>query len=146
MYLGLDIGGVRVGVASLNGLEGVPAPLGTFLRSNGQAEAEILRLIVDREVKTLVVGWPLNDASEKTPQCDSVERFCKRISRRAPGVEITYVDEYASTVEAEERFFEARAGQSRKRRDRARERGVLDALAAVTILEIFKNSLQGGNS
>lgn len=146
MYLGLDVGDVRVGIAALAYLEGIPTPVGTFLRADGQAEAEVLKRIERDGVKTLVVGNPLSEGSSRTAQCESVDRFCRRISRRAPHIEITYVDEYASTKEAEARFFEGRTGMSRKKRDAARQRGVLDALAAVTILESFVQSIQSGSA
>jgi putative Holliday junction resolvase len=141
-YLGLDVGDVRVGVAALEHLAALPHPIATFQRANGEAEAEVLKLIAARKVERLVVGLPLGEQDERTPQCESVEKFCRRILRRAPTVQVAYVDEYASTITAEERFKEARAGRSSRRAKRSERRGHIDALAAVTILETYVQSLQ----
>ena len=145
MFLALDIGDARIGVAKAAGLDATPAPVGTYKRANGVAERQILALIGQLEIRTLVAGMPLGEHSERTSQCESVERFCRRIEKRA-GVAVEYVDEYGSTVEAEERFSEARQGTSRRKAARAREKGVIDALAAVTILERFLNSLRARQS
>lgn len=141
-YLGLDIGDVRVGIAGLEHLSAPPHPIGTFQRANGEAEAEVLKLIRARRVALLVVGLPLGEQNERTEQCESVEKFCRRILRRAPAVQVAYVDEYASTANAEERFRESRKGRSSRRARESERRGLIDALAAVTILETYVQSLQ----
>jgi putative transcription antitermination factor YqgF len=135
--LGLDIGDVRVGIACVDLSHGIPQPIGTFLRANGQAEERILRIIEEQGIATIVAGLPLGEKGERSAQCESVERFCRRISRRKPHILFSYVDEYGSTLEAEERFRAARLGQSRRRSEQARKEGVIDALAAATILERF---------
>jgi putative Holliday junction resolvase len=145
-YLGLDVGDVRVGVAGLENLSALPHPIGTFARANSEAETEVLKLIAARQVGLLVVGLPLGEQNERTSQCESVEKFCRRILRRAPAVQVAYVDEYASTRTAEERFREARAGHSSRRARQSERRGYIDALAAVTILETYLQSLQASPS
>lgn len=136
MILGLDIGDSRVGVASSEDNSGVATPLVTLERANGVAEKELLRLIAAHSIKTLVAGLPLSEDGKRSPQCESVEKFCRRIMKRA-SVEVLYLDEYGSTSEAEERFRESREGRSRKKSAEERHKGVIDALAAAIILQSY---------
>ena len=136
MILGLDIGDSRVGVASCEDSSGIATPLITLERANGAAEKELLRLIAVHSVKVLVAGLPLSEDGTRSPQCESVEKFCRRISKRV-AVEVRFIDEYSSTAEAEERFRESRVGRSRKKSAQERHKGVIDALAAAIILQSY---------
>lgn len=136
IYIGLDIGDSRVGVASAEESSPIATPTATFKRAGGAAEREILALLAEGNVKLVVAGLPLNASGARTDQCDSVERFCRRIEQRAQ-IKVFYVDEFASTAEAEERFRAAREGSSRRKVQADRKRGVIDALAAAMILQSY---------
>ena len=136
MIIALDVGDSRVGVASTEPGTGIVSPVATYERANGVAEQEVLTLISRNGVTKVVAGLPLSEDGSRTEQCESVERFCRRLTKRAQ-VEIVYFDEYNSTQEAEERFRESRAGRSRKKSAQERHKGVIDALAAAIILQSY---------
>lgn len=128
LILALDVGTVRVGTALSSGI--LAQPHQTFERAQGVAEKEILSLIAERQIEILVVGLPLGDNGERTRQCDDVERFVRRLTRRAK-VSIVFVDEYASSATAAERLRES--GRGRK----SVASGTLDAGAAAVILQDY---------
>lgn len=132
-YLGIDYGTKRVGVAISSGSSGA-TPLATFATESGVAEKELLKLITEREITTLVVGLPLNEQGERTEQCDKIERFCRRITRRIK-IELIYVDEHLTTVEAAERLKSRGINPAKKGNE-----GLLDQTAATIILQEYLDS------
>lgn len=136
MIIGLDIGDVRVGVATADETSGIASPLKTLDRAQGAAEDWLLDLIKKENVRLIIAGLPLSEDGTRSRQCDSVERFCRRLLQRAE-ITIAYVDEYSSSTEAEERFRESRVGRSRKKSAQTRSKGVIDALAAAIILQSY---------
>jgi putative Holliday junction resolvase len=72
------------------------------------------------------VGLPLAEDGSRSANCELVERFARRVVRRRP-IELKYVDEAFSSLEAAERL---RGSKSAK--DKA-----LDPYAACVILERF---------
>ena len=132
MLLGLDIGDVRVGAALAEPTTEIVTPHVTFLRKGGEAEAGIQALIAERGITTIVAGLPINEDGSEGEQCLKVRNFCRRLSRRTE-VPIVFVDEYGSSVEADEIIAERRATQGRRQRNV----GERDSIAAALILERF---------
>ena len=131
--IGLDVGDKRVGTA-LSDAEGrLATPHQTFERAGGRAERAIVALANEHHVRTLVVGMPYGADGSKNPQCDRVEQFCRRLQRRMR-CDIIYVDEYLSSVEAEERL-----NQSGGKR-RSRLSGEIDAASATLLLQEYLDS------
>jgi putative Holliday junction resolvase len=124
--LGIDVGQARVGIAILSAT--LPTPLCTVQRAAGKAEKRVIELLSEYKISKIVVGLPLNEDGTESAQCDDVRRFARRIERRT-GALIVFIDEYSSSLEAEERLY-AR-GVSRP------ERAEIDALAAAIILERY---------
>ncbi|MBX7144272.1 MAG: Holliday junction resolvase RuvX [Oligoflexia bacterium] len=137
VYLGLDVGDKRVGVALCDELEILASPFDTFDRAQGRAEQEILRLIAERRVVGLVVGIPLSEDGSSNEQCLKVENFCRRLKRRL-NLDIFFVDEYASSLEAE-----AKLARSSKQKG-TRAKAAIDAAAAAIILQEFLNKRRQG--
>ncbi len=135
MILGLDVGDKRVGLALSDEKEKFSYPQGTLLRAGGKAEKEILRLIEDKQIKTLVVGMPLGEHHESNEQCKKIESFARRISKRSQ-VKLKFVDEYGTSEEAME-LLRNRGMREKK----MKEKGVIDALSASIILQTYIDSL-----
>ncbi len=133
--LGLDIGTKRIGVAIGDASVKIAHPVGTFLRAQGKAETQILTIVAERGVVDIVVGLPLNAQGQKTPQCENVENFCRRLERRAK-VKIIFVDEYLSSQESEERLLQRTTNRKKP------ASGSVDRLAACEILQRFFNGDQ----
>ena len=93
-------------------------------RESNKALDAILLLLKERQVQTVVAGLPLGAMQQRTPQCLEVEKFCRRIERRFP-VTIRYVDEYLSSIEAEQK-----SGKKTTR---------IDDIAAEIIMKRFLN-------
>ncbi len=130
MIIALDIGSKRIGVAIADESLTLARPLITYNREGGVAEHAILELISRNPASTIVAGLPLDESGQRTTQCESVEKFCRRLARRA-NIEIVYRDEYASSVEATEILSQKRS-RSRKIQ---KEKGMVDAMAAAVILQ-----------
>lgn len=133
MIIGLDIGTKRVGVAGSFGA--LARPLETFERGGGKAERAILDMIGREEITTIVVGLPLGPNGERTKQCEDVETFCRRLTRRSE-VTIKYHDEHLSSQTVQDRLC-----HSTEQEIMARKSGLIDAHAAAVILQDYLDSL-----
>lgn len=118
--IALDVGLKRVGVAL--GVGEVVLPLKPILRQNrDQAAREVSELLREYSVKTIVVGVPLNGASENEMK-RRIEHFISLVKFDG---EVIYQDEAYSSVEASELY-------SKSARD-----GKLDSIAAAVILKRY---------
>lgn len=123
----IDVGRVRIGIASVDD-RGAVAPLDPLKRAQGGAEAALQALFNDGNGIKLVVGVPLDEKDRLTETSLDIFRFCRRLLRRLPSIELCFVDEYGTSLEAE-----AVVGNGRK----ARTAGSVDKIAAKLILERY---------
>ena len=73
-------------------------------------------LLAERDVATILVGFPLSAGGEKTERAHIVDAFIGRLSR-STSIEIVRHDEHLSTKEAEDRLRTAgHHGAARKAR------------------------------
>jgi putative Holliday junction resolvase len=133
--IGIDIGSVQVGVALADQESGVVVPHGTYLRAQGEAERQILALAEERGIRTIIAGLPLNDDGSLNDQCLKAQNFCRRLQKRAV-VDIHFVDEYGTSIDARDLLTESNHGTRLKGLKAA---GAVDALAAVAILQRYLN-------
>lgn len=122
--ISIDIGRSRVGAARLVPQSSTVEPIGAFKRAAGQAEKELLEIFKKYSITTVVAGLPLNEDGSEGTLCGDVRRFCKRLLRRYEA-SLIFVDEYASSAEAQERL-----GSSF-------DKGMIDTQSAVIILERY---------
>ena len=99
--MSIDVGSKRVGIAIMQQQSGFADFKSILPREANKALNGIISLLQEKKIKTLVAGLPLGARQQRTPQCQDVEKFCRRIERRYP-VKVQYVDEYLSSIEAEE--------------------------------------------
>ncbi len=121
----IDVGKIRIGIARLDD-RGAPEAIKTSPRAQGAGERDLKELLPDDA--TLVVGVPLDEADQITDTGIDIFRFCRRLLRRHPTISIQFVDEYGSSMEAEEQL-----GRS----ESTRKAGKIDELAAKIILSRF---------
>ncbi len=137
--MAFDVGDARVGVAVSDPLCMIAQPLCTIDRQNGGVE-KLIQLIVEREVKRLVVGLPLELSGEHGPQAKKVEAFVVKLKtgmkKKGMGdsLEVVFWDERFSTGQAERVL----AGSGLKNRDC---HAALDRVSAAVILESYISSL-----
>jgi putative Holliday junction resolvase len=129
-YLGLDVGGKRIGVALSDETATLATALTTLSRAGARRDvAAVAELARRHEVMAVVVGLPLNMDGTRGPQAQKMLAFVEALRRRLD-VPVLARDERLTTVEAEERLREA--GLDWKERKR-----VIDQTAAAVILQEY---------
>ncbi|MCP3917018.1 MAG: Holliday junction resolvase RuvX [bacterium] len=117
--LAIDHGEKRTGFAVADALRIGVEPLGVH---HGAGDGEELldyveRLMHDRDVECIVVGYPFNMDGTSGPRTKAVDAFLARLAERLPGVPLVRRDERLSTKEAEDALREAgHHGKERKAR------------------------------
>lgn len=128
IYLGLDVGDRRIGVAVGDDSSTQAQPLTTLLRKGGQADGRAIGdLMRQRRAERLVVGLPFDVSGDEGSQALRTRAFAERLQSQLDCA-VEYVDERYTTVEAGEAM---RAGVGR------RGRHDVDAVAAAMILQRF---------
>lgn len=126
--LGLDVGKKRLGVAGCDGTGLIATAIETIHRTSFSEDLDRLRKIIEaREVEVLVVGLPYSLNGTIGFQAKQVQKFAGKISRILQ-LPVEYVDERLTSVEAIEIL------KTRKRFS-TRDKGAVDRLAAVIILQ-----------
>jgi putative Holliday junction resolvase len=128
--LALDVGARRIGVAMSDSTGTLATPL-TTLRVRGAERAieQIVALVREHDVVTVVVGWPLNMNGGVGPQAESVRTFGEALEA-ALGRPVAYFDERLTSVVAEQMLRDMGV-KPEKRRDR------IDEVAASIILQDY---------
>ncbi len=128
--LGIDFGDARIGLAISDPIGFFASGLETYKRVNLEKDLEhIKNLIKEKDVKTIVVGLPLNMDGSEGIRVEKTKEFCENLKDLA-GVNIVYVDERLTTVQAEKMLIE----QDVRREDRKK---VIDKVAATIILQSY---------
>jgi putative Holliday junction resolvase len=132
--LALDVGTVRVGVAACDPAGLVATPVVTLarepVRDGGVPPdvARVARLVADHEAIEVVVGLPRSLSGAEGSSARAVRAYADIVARAVAPVPVRLVDERLSTVSAHRALHAAgRPGR--------RHRGVVDQVAAVTILQ-----------
>ncbi|MEM6672709.1 MAG: Holliday junction resolvase RuvX [Planctomycetota bacterium] len=117
--LGVDHGTKRTGLAVADPTRIVVTPLGAVSGSDADVLDEIERLLEERDVEHLIVGYPLHMSGRKGKRVDEVDAFIRAAEARFPRLVVVRRDERLSTKEAEERLREAghHGAERRSRRD-----------------------------
>ncbi|MCI5065322.1 Holliday junction resolvase RuvX [bacterium] len=131
-FLALDIGSQLVGYAVFEGDPARCSQKGAFSRPQNRAQREILELLEEQEISTLVIGIPLGSDGGYSAQAEDAVQFCRRLSRRC-SAELYLVDESFSTQVVSEREELSSASE----RQKWKRSGALDAEAAVVIGERY---------
>lgn len=133
--MGLDFGSKTVGVAISDGL-GMTAQGKEIIRREREDKlrrtcARIEELIVEYGVTRIVMGLPLHLNGDEGIRVQKTKQFGEMLSRRT-GLEIEYMDERLTTVEADEIMTESGI----RREDRKK---YVDMIAAEIILQDYMN-------
>jgi len=128
VILALDVGEVRIGVASANLITRLPVPWGAIDRSTNPANI-INSLISSDNIVAIVVGLPRNMDGQETKQTQAVRAFVNELEKKVH-LPFYFQDESLTSVQAEEEL---------KQRKSRYNKGDVDALAATYILSDFLN-------
>lgn len=125
--LGIDSGDARIGLAISDELRMLAHPLQNV--SAGKAAlAQIVEIIREKSVDSVVVGLPKNMDGSKGPAAQKAEAFAADLRKRVPKVNVVLWDERMTTVAAQRALHDA--GRNAKQ-----SRGVIDQVAAQLILQ-----------
>lgn len=125
VFLALDIGEKRIGVAVGDSSVKIAVPLDT-VDVDGVEMEKIARHIVNEQPTAVVIGYPRNQSGEPTAQTVFIEAFAKKLKDIAP--EIIFQDESLTSVLAKQRL------ESYKR---PYTKADVDAQAAALILQDY---------
>jgi len=132
--MGLDIGKKRIGIAICDPMGWTAQGHSTLYRKHLEADLKSIQKVCEEyEVERIVLGYPLNMNGTIGPKVLEVQDFGNQLAE-VTGLPIDYWDERLSTVSSERVLLEADV--SRKKR-----KGVIDKLAAVTILQGYLDRL-----
>lgn len=130
VWIGVDVGSVRVGVARSDPRGSLAVPVVT-LRRDARRDAdldELAALVSEYEAVGVVVGLPRTLAGREGPAAEAARRYGAALAPRIEPVPVEYVDERLTTVTATRKLHQNRV---RQREGRA----VVDQLAAVELLQ-----------
>ncbi len=135
--LGIDYGDSRVGIAISDPLLITAQGLET-ISYNGNDRILLKRIeeiVNEYEVKTIVIGMPINMDGTKTERVEVTEKFIHKLKCRLGKIDIKTVDERLTTVEAHKTMNFLDIAPRKKK-------GLVDTISAVYILETYMGSIK----
>ncbi|BCX47618.1 holliday junction resolvase [Haloferula helveola] len=128
--LGIDHGDARIGIAATDPLGILAHPVETIHVRTTDPVERIAAIVAERDIRTLVLGLPLNLDGEEGPAAGKVRKFGEKLAKRLPELPLHFIDESLTTVSA--------AGKLRAAgRNAKKQKAVIDQAAAVEILELW---------
>ncbi len=128
--IGVDVGSVRVGVASCDPGGLLATPVATLARDTEHESdlRELADLAREREAVEVVVGLPRSLSGGEGPAAEAARDYADRLARRVAPLPVRLVDERLSTVSAHQALQRSGVRQRKGRK-------VIDQVAAVVILQ-----------
>jgi putative holliday junction resolvase len=128
--LAVDVGSVRVGVAVTDPAATLALPLTVLRRDRRDTHDldQLTQLVTEREAIEVVVGLPRTLRGRDSTSTDDARSYAAALAARIAPVPVRLVDERLTTISATQQLRAAG-------RDARTSRGVIDAAAAVVLLE-----------
>ena len=133
--IAFDFGHRRIGIAVGQTLTCTASALAVVMVSSEPDWQSIAGIVKDWKPAALIVGLPLATSGEETDMSRDARSFGGQLEKRY-NIPVFFQDERLTSFGAEERFVEARARGSMRRKDAA----LKDAIAAQIILENWLQS------
>lgn len=139
--MGLDVGSKTIGIAICDADQRVATPLMTLKRTKFSRDIlDLEKIIRDYEIGGYIIGLPLHMDGSEGPRCQSVRDFAYEFERQISSdlklsgdLWIGLWDERLSTAFVEE--IVDSCVEKRKTRVQAKASGLIDKLAALSILQ-----------
>jgi len=130
VWLGVDVGTVRVGVARSDGAGILATPVATLKRdtTGDQDLAELAELVRESGAVGVVIGLPKTLQGREGPAAQLAREYGERLARLV-AVPVRHVDERLTTVSAQRKLRQGGIRGSRA------TRAVIDQAAAVELLQ-----------
>lgn len=128
--LGLDLGTVRIGIASSDMLNIIASPLENYnCKSREEDIKHISKIAKDLQVDEIVVGLPYNMDGTEGWMAEYVKDFCEDLKNYVD-CQITLRDERLTSCEAEDILISRNYSREKRKK-------MLDALSATLILQSY---------
>ena len=128
--LGLDHGTKTLGLAICNDEQTLSTPLTTIHRKKWMHDRAALdKIIIENDIRAIVVGYPLNMDGTKGTRCQSVRDFVTLMESAWPDLVFFFWDERLSTMDVDNSLDKDLSKTREKRKE------FKDALAAKIILD-----------
>lgn len=130
IWIGVDVGAVRVGVARSDPNGVLATPVVTLVRDpkNNRDIADLSDLVRESDAVGVVVGLPRTLADREGPSALMARDYAAILAKAVSPVPVRHVDERLTTVSAQRKLLQ---GSVRGRAKRA----ILDQAAAVELLQ-----------
>jgi putative Holliday junction resolvase len=135
VWIGVDVGTVRVGVARSDPRGLLAWPVRTLARdprSNADLD-ELAALVGEYEAVGVVVGLPRTLAGREGTSAEMAREYASGLAAKIAPIPVSFIDERLSTVSAE-RTLAAQGLRGKARR------AVVDQAAAVVLLQLWLDS------
>lgn len=138
VWLGVDVGTVRVGVARSDPSGALATPVATLSRdvAGGADLDELVALVRAHDAAGVVVGLPRTLRGTEGPAAQAARAYADALAARIAPLPVQLTDERLTTVSAQRRLGESGV------RGRAR-RAVVDQQAAVILLQDWLDGRRG---
>ena len=136
--MALDVGAKTIGMAVSDASQSLATPVGTIKRTKFSKDMEALAgYIKEFEIGGFILGWPVQMDGRQGARCDMIMSFADEMPRsdifKKPPF-IALFDERLST-QTVDNFLDNRVDMGKKSKRGAKEKGLVDALAAQVILQ-----------
>ena len=129
----LDYGDVRIGIAFSDLLQTIASPYDTYTRKNLEEDLKFLAsLAKEKDVELIVMGLPYNMDGTSGERIEVTKQFGNLLKEKL-GLNVEYIDERLSSVEAEDILAQAKVPAIKRK-------GLIDKIAAGIILQGYLNS------
>ncbi len=130
--IALDVGDVRIGIASSDLLRIIASPYETYIcKSEEEDFAYIKEVVKKQDADTVVLGLPLNMDGTDSAQTTKVRVFKEKLaSYLGESIKLVFVDERLSSAAAEKILLEGDMS-------RAKRKVTIDKIAASIILDSY---------
>lgn len=128
--MGIDYGTARIGLAVSDPQRIIAQPLRT-LANDGAVWEQLKTIVKEQQVRTVVIGMPLNLKGHKGKKAQEVEQFVEQVKAET-GCEVVVWDERFTSLIAQQTLLAMGTRKSQRR-----DKGRVDAMAAAVILQSF---------
>lgn len=131
VWLGVDVGSVRVGVARSDPSGVLASPLTTLARDERDDRdlGELAELVRELDAVGVVVGLPMTLRGAEGKSAEMARNYAQRLAARIEPVPVRHVDERLTTVSAQRKLHQNGVRGSKK------VRAIIDQAAAVELLQ-----------
>lgn len=128
--LAIDYGEVRIGLAISDPMQIFAFPLMVIdLKKTTDSIQTIENVVKEKDVKKIIVGYPLKLNGSEGIQTEKVKRFVKEMKERI-NIDIEMIDERLTTMSAQRELKQVGINHKKQRR-------IIDEVAASKLLEMY---------